>query len=62
MIAGGFGTSGSTGSKGFTGEAHEISAVETAEIFKQSQSIIFVPGCGMAVAQAQAVVQQITKN
>ena len=62
VIAGGFGTSGSTGSKGFTGEAHEISAVETAEIFKQSQSIIFVPGYGMAVAQAQAVVQQITKK
>ena len=36
--------------KGFTGEAHEISAVETAEIFKQS-GIIFVPGYGMAVAR-----------
>lgn len=62
VIAGGFGTSGSSGSKGFTGEANEISANESAEIFNQSQSIIFVPGYGMAVAQAQAVVQQITKK
>ena len=42
VIAGGFGTSGSTGSKGFTGEAHEISAVETAEIFKQKPRVSFL--------------------
>jgi len=38
-----------------------ISAVETAELLKEAKSVVIVPGYGMAVAQAQHVVCEITK-
>jgi NAD(P) transhydrogenase subunit beta len=67
VIAGGFG--GETGApKGGgaaatpAGEVHPISAQETAELLKEAKSVVIVPGYGMAVAQAQHTVYEITKK
>ncbi|WP_434361625.1 Re/Si-specific NAD(P)(+) transhydrogenase subunit beta [Parasalinivibrio latis] len=61
VIAGGFGTDGSsTGSDEEVGEHREISAEEVAEMLKDSSSVIITPGYGMAVAQAQYPVHEIT--
>jgi NAD(P) transhydrogenase subunit beta len=64
VIAGGFGTSEGQAAKPGTapaGEVTPISAVETAELLREAKSVIIVPGYGMAVAQAQHSVYEITK-
>ncbi|MBS9437204.1 Re/Si-specific NAD(P)(+) transhydrogenase subunit beta [Photorhabdus noenieputensis] len=61
VIAGGFGTDGSsTGDEQEMGEYRETSAEEVAELLKNSTSVIITPGYGMAVAQAQYPVHDIT--
>jgi len=67
VIAGGFGTGGGTpAAKGDAaqpaGEVVPISALDTAELLKDAKSVIIVPGYGMAVAQAQHTVYEITKH
>jgi NAD(P) transhydrogenase subunit beta len=63
VIAGGFGADGSAaGTAEATGEHREITAEETAELLKNSASVIITPGYGMAVAQAQYPVADITKK
>ena len=66
VIAGGFGTGGGAPAAGGgaaqpAGEVQPISALETAELLRESKSVIIVPGYGMAVAQAQHTVFEITK-
>jgi NAD(P) transhydrogenase subunit beta len=66
VIAGGFGTGGgkpaaSGGAAQPAGEVSPISALETAEMLRESRNVIIVPGYGMAVAQAQHTVFEITK-
>ncbi len=65
VIAGGFGTAEGTtvtsASGEPAGEVTAISAVETAELLRESKQVIIVPGYGMAVAQAQHAVFEITK-
>ncbi|CAG9419187.1 NAD(P) transhydrogenase subunit beta [Providencia alcalifaciens] len=61
VIAGGFGTDGSsTGSEEEMGEYRETTAEEVAEMLRNSTSVIITPGYGLAVAQAQYPVHDIT--
>jgi NAD(P) transhydrogenase subunit beta len=65
VIAGGFGggapAATSSGAAAPAGEVVPVSATETAELLRDSKSVVIVPGYGMAVAQAQHTVNEITK-
>jgi len=65
VIAGGFGTgegaAPAAGGAQPAGEVTAIGAAETAELLRDAKSVIIVPGYGMAVAQAQHTVYEITK-
>jgi NAD(P) transhydrogenase subunit beta len=62
VIAGGFGTSEGTAAAGGEdqGEVVPIDADETAALLNSAKEVMIVPGYGMAVAQAQHVVHEIT--
>jgi len=68
VIAGGFGSGGGTPAKKGEaaaepqGEVVPVSAADTAELLREAKSVIIVPGYGMAVAQAQHTVNEITKT
>ena len=66
VIAGGFGTTAAapkpTGDAAQpAGEVTPINAAETAELLLEAKNVVIVPGYGMAVAQAQHTVFEITK-
>jgi NAD(P) transhydrogenase subunit beta len=65
VIAGGFGTGGGVAPAAAgaqpAGEAVAISAPDTAGLLREAKKVIIVPGYGMAVAQAQHTVYEITR-
>jgi NAD(P) transhydrogenase subunit beta len=64
VIAGGFGTGGGTTSSADVedqGEVVPIDAQETAALLAGAKEVMIIPGYGMAVAQAQHTVYEITK-
>jgi len=64
VIAGGFGGAegaAPAGAGGAQGETFPIDATETAALLREAKHVVIVPGYGMAVAQAQHVVNEITK-
>ena len=61
VIAGGFGSAGGGEAAEIEGEVNPIEAEETAQLLRDSKNIVIIPGYGMAVAQAQHTVNEITK-
>jgi NAD(P) transhydrogenase subunit beta len=64
VIMGGFGSasSGDADDAGEQGEAIPISAEEVAQLLTDSNEVVIVPGYGMAVANAQHPVSDLTKQ
>jgi NAD(P) transhydrogenase subunit beta len=62
VIAGGFGIEAPTGDDVDYGEHREINAEGAAELLKGAKSVIITPGYGMAVAQAQHGVADLTRK
>jgi NAD(P) transhydrogenase subunit beta len=67
VIAGGFGgdapkPKATGGAAQPAGEVVSVNATETADLLREASSVVIVPGYGMAVAQAQHTVYEITKR
>jgi NAD(P) transhydrogenase subunit beta len=63
VIAGGFGSDGAVvGEAKDYGEHRETSAVEVADLLKNASDVIITPGYGMATAQAQYAVADLTRK
>ncbi|MFD3532769.1 Re/Si-specific NAD(P)(+) transhydrogenase subunit beta [Streptomyces sp. NPDC058664] len=60
VIAGGFGIEAPSGSDVDYGEHTEITAESAAELLTAARSVVITPGYGMAVAQAQYPVAELT--
>ncbi len=64
VIAGGFGSDGGAAKGGgpkVEGEMKEIELDETVELLKAAKNIVVVPGYGLARAQAQHTLAEVTK-
>lgn len=66
VIAGGFGTDSASSGGGaameITGDVTSIDSDDTADLLNSAKEVMFIPGYGMAVAQAQHTVKEITKT
>src|SRR5215203_2054237 len=62
VIAGGFGNEGAAPVVKDYGEHTEISADGVAELLTDARSVVITPGYGMAVAQAQGAVAELTRH
>ncbi|NCG27017.1 MAG: NAD synthetase [Verrucomicrobiales bacterium] len=61
VLFGGFGALASSGSKEVEGEMKALSVEDAYYVLEAAQSVVFVPGYGMAVAQAQHVVKELSE-
>ena len=59
VIFGAFGSAAGTATTGAAGEAREINLEDAATQLAYARQVIFVPGYGMATAQAQHVVREL---
>ncbi len=62
VIMGGFGTEGGSVGNSVEGEINEISVNEASNLITSSNSVVIVPGYGMAVAHAQHPVAELTRK
>jgi NAD(P) transhydrogenase subunit beta len=62
VIAGGFGNEGSVAVDRDDGAHREIGAEDAAELLREATSVVITPGYGMAVAQAQGAVAELTRK
>ena len=64
VIAGGFGTATAASSAATApdGEVHAIDPAEAAQMLREAKEVMIVPGYGMAVAQAQHAVFELTRT
>jgi H+-translocating NAD(P) transhydrogenase subunit beta len=62
VIAGGFGQEVSLGEDKDYGEHRETNAADVAELLRDASSVVITPGYGMAVAQAQYPVAELTSQ
>ncbi|MBS1696456.1 MAG: Re/Si-specific NAD(P)(+) transhydrogenase subunit beta [Actinobacteria bacterium] len=62
VIAGGFGIEAGPGDDKDYGEHREINAESAAELLSSASSVVITPGYGMAVAQAQYGVADLTRR
>jgi NAD(P) transhydrogenase subunit beta len=62
VIAGGFGIEATTGDDRDYGEHREIDADGVADLLTSARSVVITPGYGMAVAQAQYPVADLTRR
>jgi len=63
VIAGGFGTSGGAAAAAAQqGEVRSLEPAEAAAMLADAKRVVIVPGYGMAVAQAQHAVYELTKE
>ena len=63
VILGGFGGEDAvpSGPVGEAGEVHSVSSVELAQLLLDARQVVIVPGYGMAVAQAQYPLHELTQ-
>lgn len=62
VIAGGFGSDGGGPAATVEGEVIATDAEEAAEMLADASEVMIIPGYGMAVAQAQHTVSELTKT
>jgi NAD(P) transhydrogenase subunit beta len=63
VIAGGFGSDGAVSDSDVDyGDHRETNAAEVADLLKNASSVVITPGYGMAVAQAQYPVAELTSK
>jgi NAD(P) transhydrogenase subunit beta len=64
VILGGFGTEGGSApaaGAAAAGEVRSIDAAKTADLLRGTRTVVIVPGYGLAVAQAQHTLSEVTK-
>ncbi len=62
VIAGGFGNEGAAAVDADYGDHREITADDAADLLKDARTVVITPGYGMAVAQAQSAVAELTRH
>ena len=62
VILGGFGAASSTGGAALEGDVVPTTVDEVGALLRDAAEVVIVPGYGMAVAQAQATISEITRR